>query len=268
MAKRRSSAEVALAKKVKRERYKRQAKKLRATNAFGDLFDAKSGADLRRNPDNWPSHVKARITRYSKELGPLLASETATKRYFRPDHLEKAIDASPQERALPGQKAALFIMDDPADNIEISFTRRHEIKVQRNGITEQKMFFDPDSFIADPVAELERVLDSAPGKFFKFVMGANESKNVYNRDSIVDELERYIERYDPTEKDIGSFMYGIKAYPGLRAARPLVKQSEKHAGQVRERQRERWRQKSAQQRELTAAEKKSIRMTGRAGRVK
>jgi len=267
--KRRTAAQVALAKEVKNNQYKKRVKALRATNAFGDMFKAGvSGADLRRSPDDWPSVIKARITKYAKELGPLIAGETKTKRYFRPDHLASAIEVSPQENRLPGQKAALFPVDDREERVKISFDRKHRIKVIRGGVEEIKMNFDMNEFILDPVAEVERVLDQAPGHFFKFVTGANESKDTYTRETMLDQLERMIVRYLGTDKDVEDFLYGIKAYPELKSQKILTKRAIKHQEQVTKRQRARWVVRSKQVRAMSHAEMKSIRTTGRKGRVK
>ena len=267
MAKRKLLTRKQLKVKTKIESYKRQAKKLRATNAFGDLFKPSEGVDL-RSPASWKPSVKARITKYAKELGPLLAGETKTKRYFRPDHLATAIEVSPQEKRLPGQRAALFPVDDIREKVDISFDSRHRIRVFRGGIEELKINFDMDSFVRDPEGELARVLDQAPGQFFKFVTGAHESKNTYNAVDMANELTRMLVMYDPSEKDLGDFLYGIKAYPGLRSAKRLRKRSDKHVEIVTKRQHERLRVLSKQKHAMTQAQMRSFRATGRTGRVK
>lgn len=256
-----------LKKKVANERYYRQAKKLRATNAFGDLFKPGKGVDL-RSPQSWPPHVKARVTKYAKELGPLIAGPTKTKRYFRPDHLRSAIEVSSQERMLPGQKAAIFAVDDFREDVKITFDRKHRPKVVRGGIEEVKINFDIDLLIRDPMAELERTLDASPGQFFKFVTGANESKQTMTRETMIDAMERYIVSYDPDEKPLGDFLYGIKAYPNVRSGKKLQMRDIKHSEQVTKRQRERLNVLAKTRRALTAAEKRSIRATGRKGRVR
>ena len=198
-------------------------------------------------------------------MGPV----SKTKRYFRTDHLQAAIEASPQERPLPGQKAALFPVESVDDTVELEFTKKHRIKrIRRAGIDEQKIYFDMNAFIKDPVAELERTLETAPGRFFKFLVGIHESRDTFNADDLVVRLERYIERYDPTEKDLGDFMYGIKAFPGIRSIRTLQKRDAIHKAEVAQRQRERLKQRAADRKALSKAEQRSIKLTGRAGRVK
>jgi hypothetical protein len=253
-----------LKRRVRNERYKEKARKLRATNAFGDLFKASGGVDL-RSPERWSPAVKARVTRYAKELGPLIAGPSKTKRYFREDHLQQAIDASPQTVKLKGQKAAIFPVDDIDDEIEIAFTKDHQIeRVVKGGIQEQKIYFDFDAFVRDPEAELERVMEDAPGRFFKFVTGETQSKDTYNRDEMFEVLGRYIERYDPTEKPLGEFLYGIKAFPRIRAAKTMQKRDARHIKEVEKRQKARLARRAQERRALSKAEK----MTMRKGRVR
>lgn len=254
-----------LREKIRLEDYKRQAKKLRATNAFGDLFKAKGGVDF-RSPKSWSPAVKSRITRYAKELGPLLASPTKTKRYYRPDHLRSAIEVTGQEKMLKGQKAALFPVDDLREDIEITFDKKHRAHVKRGGIVEQRIYFDPNEMTdADSImAEVERTLDAAPGKFFKFITGANASKGTFNDLDLLAQLDRMILNYDPDEKPIGDFLYGIKAYPNIRAKTRLTKRDAIHQEKVKARERERLRKLSNERKALTKAEKASMRR----GRVK
>jgi len=258
MAKRKPLTKPQLRKKIRLEDYKRQAKKLRGTNAFGDLFKAKGGVDL-RSPDSWTPAVKARITKYAKELGPLIAGDTQTKRYFRPDHLRSAVEVSGQERFLPGQKAAIFAIDDFSEKVEISFDRKHRPKVVRGNIEEQRINFDVDALVRDPMAEVMRTLEQAPGKFFKFITGANESKQTFNTLDLIAQLDRMITSYDPDEKPLGEFLYGIKAYPNIRAQSKLKKRDIKHASRVEERQRGRLKKLSMERKALTKAEKVSMR---------
>jgi len=257
---RRPLTKTELRKKIRNEDYKRQAKKLRGTNAFGDLFKAKSGVDL-RSPDSWSPAVKARVTRYAKELGPLLAGETKTKRYFREDHLRSAVEVSGQEKMLKGQKAALFPVDDFREEVQITFDRKHRPTVVRGGIEEQRINFDANEMTdADSImAEVKRTLDAAPGKFFKFITGANESKGTFNDLDLLAQLDRMLVNYDPDEKPIGDFLYGIKAYPNIRASTRLQKRDAKHGKQVEKRQRERLKKIATERRALTKAEKRSMR---------
>ena len=247
-----------LREKIRNEDYKRQAKKLRATNAFGDLFKASEGVDL-RSPAKWSPAVKARVTRYTKELGPLLASPTKTKRYFRDDHLRAAVEVTGQERMLKGQKAALFPVDDLREDVEITFDRQHRPKVRRGGIEEMRINFDMDALIRDPMAEIERTLAEAPGKFFKFITGATESKGTFNDLDLLAQVERMLVNYDPDEKPLGDFLYGIKAYPNIRAKTRLTKRDQIHRKRVEERQRERLRKIAGERRALTKAEKATMR---------
>jgi len=166
---------------------------------------------------------------------------------------------------LKGQKAAIFPVDDEGDEVEISFTRKHEIqRVVKGGVEEQKIFFDMNAFVRDPEKELERIMEDAPGRFFKFVTGETQSKDTYNRDEMFEVLGRYIERYDPTEKPLGEFLYGIKAFPRIRAAKTMQKRDERHAKEVEKRQKARLARRAEQRRALSRAEK----MTMRRGRVR
>ncbi len=269
---RRTSAQVAIANKVKNATYLRRAKKLRATHAFGDLFSAKEGADFRKHPESWSPLLKARITKYAKELGPLIAGEWEIKRYFRPDHLASVIEASPQERRLPGQKAAIFPVDYK-QKVKVSFDRKHRITVSRGGIEEQKLFFDMNALVRDPETEIARVLDSTDAQIFKIITGTNESKQGFTREALESELHRWIERYatDDPEKDISKFdewMFGIIAYPKIRTMGRLVTRSIKHEKQVMVRQRKRLAAISRTKRAMTKADMRSIRAIGRKGRVK
>ncbi len=246
----------------KLERYRRQAKKLRATHAFGDTFSKDQNLLY---PEKWTPAQKARVTRYAKELGSLIAGESQTKRYFRSDHLELAIYASPQRKLLPGQKAAIFPVDDIKEKVILEFTRDHKIKkYSRGGIEETTFMFDPDNFIDDPVAELEKVLDDAPGQFFKFIINETESKDFWNADDMVDRMDSMIERYSKIEgKEVEDFIYGIKAYPKLRTKTKLEKRKKKHSSLVTKRQRGRLREIGKKKRALTKAQIKRLRTTGR-----
>ena len=248
------------------DKYNRQAQKLRATNAFGTLFKGEK-MNL-QYPEKWSSADKARINKYVKELGPLLAAPTKTKRYFRPDHLKSAIEVSPQEQVLPGQKAALFPVDEYREDVVIVFDRKHRPTVTRDGIKELKINFDLDALVEDSMAELKRVLADAPGQFFKFVVGTNESKQTMTAEGMIDAMERMIADYDPDEKPLDAFLFGIKAYPNVRSSVRMRKRDVRHGKAVAKRQRKRLSERSKQERQLSRAELRSIKITGRAGRVK
>ena len=108
-------------------------------------------------------------------------------------------------------------------------------------------------------ARNQKTLDEAPGKFFKFITGANESKQTFNQFDLMAQLERMIMNYDPDEKPLGDFLYGIKAYPNIRAQTRLKKRDIKHASKVAERQRGRLKKLAAESRALTKAEKATMR---------
>lgn len=241
----------------KLSKYRSRAKKLRETNAFGDLFKGEKANLL--YPEKWSPAMKAKVTRYAKELGPLIASETKTKRYFRDDHLKSAIEVSPQEKLLPGQKAALFPVDDFREDVVIVFDSKHRPTVTRDGITEKKINFNRQELALNAMDELKRTLETAPGKFFKFVTGANESRRTMNKSEMIDAMERMIMNYDPDDKPLGDFIYGIKAYPNIRSAKRLMQRDIKHSAEVTKRQRGRLSEKAKTERALTKAEKVSMR---------
>lgn len=269
MSKRRTPEQIALDKEVKNRIYIDRVKKLRATNAFGDLFTAKkSGIDLRRSPDNWPAHAKARITRYARELGPLIADENITKRYYRKDHLSEAIRASGQEKKLPGQKAAIFYVDDPNETIELNFSKNHKLKtIKRGNIFEDLLSLDRDLMIRDPKQAVADALEKLPGNFFKFKHGKTKSAATYTRVQMLDRISFMVHKYAGTSKDIENFVTGIYAYPNI-TSREARKRDEIHSEAVEERRIERQRRLSAERRAFTKADLQSIRTTGRAGRVK
>ncbi len=267
--KRRTSAQVALDKEVKNNIYKERAKKLRATNAFGDLFTNKrSGIDLRRSPDDWPAAAKARITKYARELGPMIAGEMVIKRYYRKDHLDIAISATGQEHKLPGQKAAIFATDRPGEKIDIKFSKKHKLKlVKREGLEEILVGLDHGAMVEDAKEEVEKVLDNLPGNWFKFKHGKTKSATTYTRSQMIDRIGFMVTRYAGTDKDVEEFVTGIYAFPTI-TTKEAKRRDEIHGAEVEARRLLRNRKLSAERRAYTKAELKSIRTTGRAGRVK
>lgn len=268
MAKKRRTAEqIALEKRVKNDIYKDRAKKLRATGAFGDLFTAKrSGIDLRKSPDQWPAAAKARVTKYARELGTLIAGQNKAKRYYRKDHLKQAVHASGQENILPGQRAAIFAIDRPDERIEITFTKKHRIKtVRRDSLEEIIRDLDRTAMIADPKKAVADLLDKMPGNWFKFKHGKNRSSATYTRSQMLDRISFLVTRY--SGENIDEFVTGIYAFPTI-TSREAKRRDLIHSKEVEQRRIERYRRLGAERRAYTKAEQKSIKMTGRAGRLK
>ena len=267
--KRRTREQIELDREVKNKIYRDRVKKLRATNAFGDLFTAKkSGIDLRKSPDKWPAHAKARVTRYARELGSLIAAENVTKRYFRADHLSEAIRASGQEKKLPGQKAAIFYVDEPGEKIQLEFTKKHKLKrVKRGNVDEVPVELDRDLMMVDPQQAVADALAQLPGNFFKFKHGENKSSQTYNRRTMLERIDFMVEKYAGSDKDLEDFVTGIYAYPNI-----TVKEAHRrdliHSANVEQRRVIYNRKRAADRRAFTKAELKAIRTTGRAGRIK
>ena len=261
-----------IARKVQSATYLRRAKKLRGTHAFGDLFSAKQGADFRKKPESWSPQMRARITKYAKELGPIIAGDSVTKRFFRPDNLKIAIGASPQRRSLPGQKAAIFPIDK-GQKLEVSIDRKHHITVKRGGIVEDSFLFDMDALLTDADAEVKRVMDQTDAQVFKIITGESESSQGYTRSALTRTIKRWIIKYakDDPEKDIAKFdkwMYGLIAYPKLKVTKRLATRTAKHEKEVKVRQDERLARLARDKRAMTKAEQKSFRATGRTGKTK
>jgi hypothetical protein len=268
----RTKEQMRIARKVQAATYKRRAKKLRGTRAFGELFDAKSGVDFRKHPSKWPADARRRITKYAKELGPIIAGDSVTKRFYRPDHIEIAIESSPQRRRLPGQKAAIFPVDK-GQTLEFSIDRKHRPTLKRGGIKETKTLFDMKALAKDADAEIDRVLAMTDANVFKIVTGESESSQGFTRSALKRTLKRWVVKYkkDDPDKDIAKFdkwMYGIKEYPTLKVTKRLATRTAKHEAEVAQRERERLRELAATKRAMTKAEQKSTRLTGRKGRTK
>lgn len=268
----RTSEQMRIARKVQSATYLRRAKKLRATHAFGDLFSAKQGADFRKRPESWSPQMRARITKYARSLGPIIAGESVTKRFFRPDNLNIAITASPQRRSLPGQKAAIFPIDK-GQSLEVSIDRKHRITVKRGGIEENSMLFDMNALVADADAEVKRVMDQTDAQVFKIITGESESSQGYTRSALTRTIKRWIVRYakDDPEKDIAKFdkwMYGLLAYPKLKVTKRIATRTATHEKEVDVRERARLAALAKTKRAMTKAEQKSFRATGRKGRTK
>jgi hypothetical protein len=260
-------------KGIKYDDYYQRVKAMRPY--FGEIFSAKAGYDLRRGPKAWTPAQKRKITRYYRVMAPRLGGgDFVVKRYRRPDHLKAAITASLQEEFLPGQRAAIFSVDK-GEELQVKITRKRQVLVTRDGLDEQEFIFDRKAFLKDWKAEVERNLAQTDAKLFKVITGANKSKLTFTRAGLIDEIAGMVERYDIESIDasgfddrfFGEWLNGLVGYKGVTMRQMKVRDT-KHQAEVSERRLAHGRARAKRAKSYSQAELRSIRATGRGGRVK
>jgi len=233
--------------------YKDRVKRMRGL--FGDEFKASEGYDLRKFND-WTPQQKAKVTRYFRVIAPRITGDFVVKRYRRPDNLEAAIDATLQEKKLPGQTAAVFSVD-PGEKLDVKI-RRGKATVSRDGLAEQKLIFDKAAFLDDPDAEIERVLELTDANVFRIITGANKQNKVLTRSDIVQEIFSLIARYNEDqvlehERSYEEWLDGLIAYPGTekRTKQKVNKFVKRHKELVEKRTKERLEARKARAKKYT-----------------
>lgn len=268
---------------IKTTEYMERIEKLREHRIFGDTFDAKNGFNLRKMDDVTPAQ-KRKITRYYRVMANKLSG--APVQIFRPrrkDHLESAIDASLQEERLPGQKAAIFVIPDAKQKVQVRFRRDGTAVTKRGRLTEQSLLFDKNEFINDWKGELDRVLENVPdAKVFKFIAGGNKSSDTFTRADLVARIAQLIETYTEEREEatgfvdrfFGEWLNGVIAYEGV-TMRSMKSQDRVRKGEAAKRRREAAKERAKTRRMFKTPElqrgralTKGEKLTGRKGRVK
>lgn len=233
---------------------------------FGDTFKASEGFNL-HDVENWTPAQKRKVTRYYRELAPIIASGNfQVKRYRKPERLNAAIEASLQEQKLPGQKVAVFSVD-PGERVELEWkAREREPIVKRGGIEEQKLMFDKNAFLADWKSEVERVLSQTDANVFKVVTGRFRTTETFTREAVIDRILAFMVSYPEEMKQskgfedkwYGEWLNGIIAYKGVSLSK-MRTLSKAHKKEVDARRRERLSTKARQFRRLTQGEMSKMR---------
>ena len=207
----------------KKRQYKERAKRMRGF--FGDEFKASAGYDLRKVA-SWTPQQKAKVTKYFRVMAPRITGDFIKRRYTVPENLNAAIDASLQEKKLPGQTAVAFSID-PGERLEIK-VKRGVATVKKHGIQRIELKFDKQQFLADPKAEIERVLKQTNANVFQILTGGQGQNKTLTRGMVMDEIVRLIEKYPikrAAAKGSGrgkfvrpytDWLNGLIAYPGTK----------------------------------------------------
>lgn len=207
----------------KKRQYKERAKRMRGF--FGDEFKATAGYDL-RSVDSWTPQQKAKVTKYFRVMAPRITGDFIVRRYTVPENLDAAIDASLQEKKLPGQTAVAFSVD-PGEKLEIK-VKRGVATVKKHGIQRIELKFDKKAFLNDPKAEIDRVLKQTNANVFQILTGGQGQNKTLTRGMVIDEIVSLIEKY-PIKKAAGKgsgrgryvrpytdWLNGLIAYPGTK----------------------------------------------------
>jgi len=200
----------------KKQQYAERAKRMRPI--FRDMFSAKSGFDL-RSPDSWTPAQKAKVTKYFRVVAPNITGDFEVKRYRIPENMAAAVDASLQEKPLKGQTGAAFRVD-PGEKLEIKI--KHGVAtVKQFGIRRIKLKFDKKKFLQDPKAEVNRVMQQTDAQVFRVLVGGQGQNTTLNRNEVMDEIMRLVEKYDPrnirtdqAQRPFTDWLNGLIAYPG------------------------------------------------------
>lgn len=200
----------------KKRQYKERAKRLRPF--FKDMFAAKTGFDL-RSPGKWTPAQKARVTRYFRTMAPNITGDFEVKRYYIPENMAAAVEASLQERSLKGQTAAAFQVD-PGERLDIKI-KRGVATIKKHGMARVKLKFDITLFAKDMKKEVERVLSQTDAQVFQILTGAQGQNLVLSREDVMDEIVRLVEAYAPenirpdqAQRPFTDWLNGLIAYEG------------------------------------------------------
>lgn len=229
--------------------YMRRVEQLRPF--FGDMFTPAAGYNL-HIVDKWTPAMKRKITRYYRIIAPRLqGGNYVVKRYRRKDHLEQAIEASLQEKPLPGQTAAIFSVPPKVRKIDVRFQKGKAIVQEKPGMKRIKIDFDREALARDWRAEVARVLALTDAQIFKIQKGGNLSATtVKGKESVFDEIAEIIEAYSHerareqrwTRRPWVEWLEGIVAYKGT-TMREMDRRDEQRAEIVYQRQLERNRER-------------------------
>lgn len=246
---------------IKRERYKQRVAELRR---YFEGFKAADGFDL-RDVDEWTAAQKAKISRYWEVMGIQVARPHVVKRYKRPERIKAAAEFAQQDRLLKGQKAVLIPADD-AKELRVSFDKDDRIKVRRRGVYVNKISFNKRAFLADPITELRRVLNTTDAQVFKFMNGPHESRGVFNRDELEQRVLQIIAEYGSDMYDKSdrrshhwkNWLTGLIPY-SVRDAEKVLKASVRYRELAEQTRRARLRKKAADEYRIS----KRAKLTGK-----
>lgn len=208
-------------RRIKNDALKEHVKKMRPY--FGDLFKAKSGFDLRK-PDKWTAAQKSKVTKYWHVIAPQVARSHEARYYRDPENLEAAVMYTQQERLLPGQKAALFSLT-PGETLNVK-VKKGRVNVKRNSVEVEKVYFDPDKMLEDPIGAGRDALAQLEGaKLFKLMFGPHESRGTFKTpDAVLNSMAFFIGHYgddqfeseDQFSHHYGNWLGGVIGYFGRR----------------------------------------------------
>lgn len=215
-------------KQIKRSLYRDRVEKLRPY--FGDLFRPKADGsyDLRKSPDTWSPKDKARVTKYWRVIAPQIVQAHKPRYYRRDDHLRAAVAHTQQEDFLPGQRAALFAVEE-GETLKVK-VRGNKVKVVRQGVGVEKAYFDPQLMIRDPEAAVIDVLERLPDGAlrYKIMVGPHESRGTWRAEDIAQGVMYLVSKYDDeSEYDPSdthsryytNWLFGISAYYSERGSK-------------------------------------------------
>ncbi len=239
-------------RRIKNEALKEHVKKMRPY--FGELFKAGSGYDLRKVA-NWPASKKAKVARYWQVIAPQAARLHKARYYKNKENLRAAILYTQQERPLPGQTAALYAVS-PGERLEVK-VRKGRVKARRNSVEVEKVYFDPDLLISDPMAAADEALDELEGaRLYKLMFGPHESRGTFrSREAVKSAMAFFIGRYgddeydtdDPFSHHYGNWLGGVIGYFGRQdfVERRVAAEDDARVSEAVERKRERGRKREA-----------------------
>lgn len=203
----------------KRHLYKERAKRLRPF--FRDMFTAAEGFDLRK-PGTWTPHQKAKVTKYFRVMAPHITGDFKVKRYRLPDNMRAAIDATLQEKPLKGQTAAAFRLADVREVLDVQ-VRKGTARVKQSGVSRIKLEFNKAAFMADPDAEIDRVLAMTDANVFRVMVGGFQQLKTLTRSDVKAEIANLIKTYSPDnilraqgQRPFDDWLNGLMAYPGTK----------------------------------------------------
>lgn len=208
-------------RRIKNDMLREQVKKMRPY--FGELFKAGSGYDLRK-VNHWTPHQKAKVTNYWRVIAPQAARSHSARYYRDPENLEAAIMYTQQERPLKGQKAALYALT-PGETLKVK-VKKGRVKVRRNAVAVDKVYFDPDVLISDPIRAAREAMEQLKGaKLYKLMFGPHESRGTFKSpEAVLNALAFFVGRYgdeeyesdDPFSHHYGNWLGGVIGYFGRR----------------------------------------------------
>lgn len=208
-------------RRIKNDALKEHVKKMRPY--FGDVFKASSGYDLRKVQD-WSPALKAKVTRYWQVIAPQVARQHEPRFYRNKENLQAAIMYTQQERPLPGQKAALYAVA-PGEQLKVK-VRKGRVKARRNSVEVEKVYFDPDKFLEDPIEAGREALEQLEGaRLYKLMFGPHESRGTFKTpDAVLRSMAFFIGQYgdeqfdsdDPFSHNYKNWLGGVIGYFGRR----------------------------------------------------